>query len=292
MHISSAIHISVAAIAALSQLNYLNIVILSAASSILFTMDPYYLYSFPSLISLILFRSVTTQNSPLSKWFISLALFVPFLLTYILILFIQFSWEFDYNHYHLDHHSIILDFLHHLASTPSSAILHSFYIQFQFSKSSPTVGVLWYFFIQIFERFRSFFILIFPASLFVHCIALTVRLFQFPLFAFSASTALSTIFHPAPTLQHYIYAVVLLLLNITVYQPHMNKISLSAFVSIHVAIGMLVMWHTWISLGSGNPNFVFVQGILFSGSLLFVLLELISSSRRMISALPLIPKSD
>lgn len=64
---------------------------------------------------------------------------------------------------------------------------------------TPNIGLWWYFFIEIFDAFRSFFIGVFWIHLIGYVGALTVRLPDQPLFVIIALVGLITIFKPYPS---------------------------------------------------------------------------------------------
>lgn len=63
---------------------------------------------------------------------------------------------------------------------------------------TPNIGLWWYFFIEIFDAFRSFFIGVFWIHLIAYVGALTIRLPGQPLFVIISLTGLMTIFKPYP----------------------------------------------------------------------------------------------
>lgn len=64
---------------------------------------------------------------------------------------------------------------------------------------TPNIGLWWYFFIEIFDAFRSFFIGVFWIHLIGYVGAFTVRLPEQPLFVIVALTGLIAIFKPYPS---------------------------------------------------------------------------------------------
>ena len=64
---------------------------------------------------------------------------------------------------------------------------------------TPNIGLWWYFFIEIFDAFRNFFIGVFWIHLMGYVGALTVRLPEQPLFGIITLTGLITIFKPYPS---------------------------------------------------------------------------------------------
>jgi len=70
--------------------------------------------------------------------------------------------------------------------------------QITFTDLTPNVGLWWYFFIEIFDAFRNFFIAVFWIHLIGYVGALTVRLPNQPLFVIIALLGLIAIFKPYP----------------------------------------------------------------------------------------------
>lgn len=63
---------------------------------------------------------------------------------------------------------------------------------------TPNIGLWWYFFIEIFDAFRNFFIGVFWIHLIGYVGALTIRLPEQPLFVISSLIGLITVFKPYP----------------------------------------------------------------------------------------------
>ena len=59
---------------------------------------------------------------------------------------------------------------------------------------APNVGIFWYFFTEVFDHFRSFFVFVFQAHAFIYLAPLTIRLRQHPLFLAYILIALSAVF--------------------------------------------------------------------------------------------------
>lgn len=59
---------------------------------------------------------------------------------------------------------------------------------------TPNIGIFWYFFTEVFDHFRSFFVFVFQAHAFIYLAPLTIRLRQHPLFLAYILIALAAIF--------------------------------------------------------------------------------------------------
>jgi len=62
------------------------------------------------------------------------------------------------------------------------------------SDLAPNVGIFWYFFTEVFDHFRTFFVFVFQMHAFIYVAPMTIRLRQHPLFLAYSLLALSAIF--------------------------------------------------------------------------------------------------
>ena len=62
------------------------------------------------------------------------------------------------------------------------------------SDLAPNVGIFWYFFTEVFDHFRTFFVFVFQIHAFIYVAPLTIRLRQYPLFLAYCLLALSAVF--------------------------------------------------------------------------------------------------
>jgi hypothetical protein len=292
---------------ALSALNPFMIALSALLHGLLIVIDPSYLALIPGIIAMIAFRKnyesfqsnqKSPQNSPQNSpiFFIFMFYSIIIILIYSFFLLLQHYWS---NTLHLLLPSSSPSILTTFTSLPlpaalitfintkiSPLFLHTYSVHFQFSKSRPTLGLLWYFFSQIFDRFRSLYSIIIPAPLLIHSLSLVIRLPQYPFFIIMVTQSLSIIFHPLPTLKHYLFIFFLFILNYPVLRPRLGNLTFLIFAILHFLIGFITMWASWIDLGSGNANFVFFQTILFNAFILLLLLELLTSVRTLTSIPP------
>ena len=62
------------------------------------------------------------------------------------------------------------------------------------SDLAPNVGIFWYFFTEVFDHFRTFFVFVFQIHAFIYVAPMTIRLRRHPLFLAYSLLALSAIF--------------------------------------------------------------------------------------------------
>uniref|UniRef100_A0A665U6I2 Phosphatidylinositol glycan anchor biosynthesis class U protein-like n=1 Tax=Echeneis naucrates TaxID=173247 RepID=A0A665U6I2_ECHNA len=92
---------------------------------------------------------------------------------------------------------------------------------------TPNIGLFWYFFAEMFEHFRLFFLCVFQINVFFYTIPLSIKLKEHPVFLIFMQLAVISIF----------------------------KSCLSLFP---------VLWHLWIYAGSANSNFYYAITLLFN----------------------------
>jgi len=68
------------------------------------------------------------------------------------------------------------------------------------SDLAPNIGIFWYFFTEVFDHFRTFFVFVFQMHAFIYVAPMTIRLRQHPLFLAYSLLALSAVFRFVP---HY-----------------------------------------------------------------------------------------
>lgn len=62
---------------------------------------------------------------------------------------------------------------------------------------TPNIGIFWYFFTEVFDHFRTFFVFVFQMHAFIYVAPLTIRLRQHPLFLAYILVAISAVFRLA-----------------------------------------------------------------------------------------------
>ncbi|KAK5943606.1 hypothetical protein PMZ80_004614 [Knufia obscura] len=135
--------------------------------------------------------------------------------------------------------------------------------QINITDLTPNMGLWWYFFIEIFDAFRSFFIGVFWIHLVGYVGALTVRLPEQPLFVIIALIGLITIFKPYPSTSD-----VSLYLGVLPLYKHVMPLTRYTFLAASVLLYSTLLgpafYHIWIYAGSGNANFFYAITLVWS----------------------------
>uniref|UniRef100_A0A7S4RJG0 GPI transamidase subunit PIG-U n=2 Tax=Ditylum brightwellii TaxID=49249 RepID=A0A7S4RJG0_9STRA len=147
-----------------------------------------------------------------------------------------------------------------------------------FVDSSPNLGLLWYFFIQTFGRFRLYYIIVFAGLPYIFISPICARLHRYP-FEMSTAFAFLWVLHkPVPTIYDVFITFTLVLLS-----PRsvirMGNACLVAVVSLIVPIVLFIMdYWMWLETGVGNANYMFFQCLAFNGFYATILLEFVVAS--------------
>jgi phosphatidylinositol glycan class U len=146
---------------------------------------------------------------------------------------------------------------------------------------TPNSGVHWYFFTEVFTRFRVFFLCAFQGHLLFYVLPLCVRLRHEPLFVVWVLVAIAAIHRTYPSLPGYAFAFSLLCTLFTpLVAPTMRRLYLLVFLAALSACMGSTFWYLWIFPQSGNANFVFFQTIIFCVTSSLLVVECVVAVRK------------
>ncbi|KAK7984876.1 GPI transamidase subunit PIG-U [Apiospora saccharicola] len=170
--------------------------------------------------------------------------------------------------------SLALLFLSSYALTGSWEFLSSTYgIQLTLTDLTPNAGLWWYFFTEMFDSFRSFFLGVFWLHLSSYTPALTIRLRQQPLAVITLLLGIFAIFKPYPSI-----ADTSLFLSLVPCFRHVFPLLRYSFVTASVVLyGTFLgpaFYHLWIYAGSGNANFFYAITLVWSLGLSLIVSDL------------------
>ncbi|KAF1810461.1 putative GPI transamidase component PIG-U [Eremomyces bilateralis CBS 781.70] len=135
---------------------------------------------------------------------------------------------------------------------------------------TPNVGLWWYFFTEMFDSFREFFLAVFWLHMASYVGGLTLRLREQPLFAIVALLGIFAIFLPYPSVSETAVFVGCLSLYSHVF-PLMRYAFLSSTVLLYATFFGPAFYHLWIYAGSGNANFFYAITLVWSLALIMIL---------------------
>ncbi|KZF26240.1 putative GPI transamidase component PIG-U [Xylona heveae TC161] len=128
---------------------------------------------------------------------------------------------------------------------------------------TPNVGLWWYFFIEMFDSFREFFLGVFWLHLASYVGGLTVRLRTQPLFVVTTLLGIFAIFKPYPSISDTSLYLALLPLYRHVF-PLMRYTFFAVATLLYATLLGPAFYHLWIYAGSGNANFFYAITLVWS----------------------------
>ncbi|VDO13148.1 unnamed protein product [Brugia timori] len=175
---------------------------------------------------------------------------------------------------------------------------------------TPNVGIFWYFFIEVFNHFRRFFLWVFQINILVYLVPLSLTLRSNAFLLLQQLMILISVFTSYPSMADcLIYLSLLplfenlkkcsfynLLYSYSLYEQiilafkNNNSFRFLLFRLFHedfrwglISGGALlvtivlapVMWQMWIVTGSGNANFYFAATLIYSVAQIFLLTDLL-----------------
>ncbi|GES62472.1 GPI transamidase component GAB1 [Aspergillus terreus] len=144
---------------------------------------------------------------------------------------------------------------------------------------TPNVGLWWYFFIEIFDSFREFFLGIFWLHLASYVGGLTVRLRRQPLFVITSLLGIFAIFKPYPSISDASLFFALLPLYRHLF-PLMRYTFFAVSALLYATLLGPAFYHLWIYAGSGNANFFYAITLVWSLGLTILLADTIFAALR------------
>lgn len=148
--------------------------------------------------------------------------------------------------------------------TGSWEFLYSTYgIQLTLTDLTPNVGLWWYFFIEMFDSFRSFFLAVFWLHLSSYVGALSVRIRRQPLLVITLLLGIFAIFKPYPSISDTSLFLAMVPLYRHVF-PLMRYTFVSAATILYSTCLGPAFYYLWIYAGSGNANFFYAITLVWS----------------------------
>lgn len=141
---------------------------------------------------------------------------------------------------------------------------------------SPNIGVLWYFFAEVFEIFRGFFLIVFHINILFMVCPLAIRLMHRPCFLAFVYITVSSMLKSYPSVGDA--ALYLGLLGLFANELAEMKFSFFLFCG-YIGVSLLspVMHNLWIWRGTGNANFYFATGLAYACLQTVLIVESVST---------------
>jgi len=144
---------------------------------------------------------------------------------------------------------------------------------------TPNMGLFWYFFLEMFDHFRLFFLWVLQLHAFVYLIPFTIMFRKHPVFLFYILLSTISWSKSYPSVSDLILPLAILPLWSCTFRY---------FRSLFVTIVMLIfstllspfLYHLWVYAGSGNANFFYAATLAFNLAQVLLLSDVIYGFRR------------
>ncbi|RDD47105.1 Phosphatidylinositol glycan anchor biosynthesis class U protein [Trichoplax sp. H2] len=140
----------------------------------------------------------------------------------------------------------------------------------------PNLGLFWYFFTEMFDHFKLFFLFVFQINAFFYLVPLTFRLRYDPIFLTYLTCLLIAAFKSYPSLGDLTFTLALLPV-----WSHLLKYCRNSFVIVIMILSSTVLapilWYLWIYAGSANANFFYAVTLMHSTAQVFLVADLLYS---------------
>ncbi|KAI7829949.1 GPI transamidase subunit PIG-U, partial [Kickxella alabastrina] len=138
----------------------------------------------------------------------------------------------------------------------------------------PNVGLFWYFFIEIFDEFRSFFFVVFQLTALAFAVPVTWRFRNDPLFGAAMLVGVISALKSYPSWGDLRFSLGFCL------SKYLQYTFLSANLLLY-GVGLApVFWYLWIEQGSGNANFFYAATLVYVFGQITLLFDLGSAMLR------------
>jgi len=146
------------------------------------------------------------------------------------------------------------------------------------SVPGPSMGLHWYMFVQVFDRFRPYFTVFVSGVAMMFAIPLTTRLYRYPSVLVATFQLLWAIFRPTTTVHTLTLGLHLAALNPRTI-ARMRNPSLISFFALPVPILLFVTFHRmWLVTGNGNPNYIYFQCFAYGMFVCIITMEFVSAT--------------
>ncbi|KAJ3504422.1 hypothetical protein NLJ89_g7940 [Agrocybe chaxingu] len=128
---------------------------------------------------------------------------------------------------------------------------------------TPNTGLWWYFFTEMFDHFRPFFLMVFSTHLLIYIIPVCIKYQYDPLFASFILIGILGTFKAYTTLSDPGLFLSMIAIFPEIY-PHMRHPIVTALLHLHAALLMPLFNHLWLTQGTGNANFFYATTLVFA----------------------------
>jgi len=169
-------------------------------------------------------------------------------------------------------------------------LLQSYAKEYNFHDLEPNLGMQWYFFMNMFHRFRTYFAIMHFGVPYLFAAPLLLRFHRYPTALTAMLNIILSLCKTTPTLNDMVLAFSLLLMTPRTLARTTNK-SLVSLVALPVPITLYVTdYWLWLETGSGNANYMFFQCLAYNVFFSVILIDVFAAQMLRQKALHLTEK--
>ncbi|KAI7865524.1 GPI transamidase subunit PIG-U [Spinellus fusiger] len=147
------------------------------------------------------------------------------------------------------------------------------------SDLTPNVGMFWYFFIEIFDQFRSFFMVVFQLHSFIFVAPLCIKQRHMPIFVITILCGIMSVFKSYPSVGDCALFFGLVPIHDEIIQ-YCRYGFLVSNLFLYASVLSPIFWYLWIYAGSGNANFFYAITLVYNLGQILLLIDLVYSALR------------
>ncbi|KAI0689071.1 GPI transamidase subunit PIG-U [Cytidiella melzeri] len=127
---------------------------------------------------------------------------------------------------------------------------------------TPNPGLWWYFFTEMFDHFRPFFLMVFSFHLLIYVLPICIKFQHDTLYAIFLIAGVLATFKPYPTLSDPGLFLSMWALFPETYSYLRNPI-VTTLIHLHASLLLPLFNHLWLATGTGNANFFYASTLVF-----------------------------
>uniref|UniRef100_A0A0N5AIP2 GPI transamidase subunit PIG-U n=1 Tax=Syphacia muris TaxID=451379 RepID=A0A0N5AIP2_9BILA len=139
---------------------------------------------------------------------------------------------------------------------------------------TPNVGVFWYFFIEVFNHFRLFFLWVFQVNFLIYVFPLLLTVRNDPFLLLHLYLILISVFSSYPSMTDSLIYLSLLPVFYSLHR-HIRWGLLISGTLVTCTVLASIMSIMWLVIGSANANFYFAVALAYSVAQIFLLTDLL-----------------
>ncbi|KAJ6508519.1 GPI transamidase subunit PIG-U [Mycena sanguinolenta] len=128
---------------------------------------------------------------------------------------------------------------------------------------TPNCGLWWYFFTEMFDYFRPFFLMVFSIHLLIYIVPVCIKFQYDPLYAGFILLGILSTFKSYPTMADQGLFLSMIAVFPEIY-PYLRYPIVTTLLHLHASLLMPLFHHLWLNQGTANANFFYASTLVFA----------------------------